>query len=506
MDFNRNFTGLYFWALIVLLLGVTVSCSDDEEEFVDSPSAPIYFSQDTVRFDTIFTDVGSATKELIIYNPNNKGVRLSSVRLGSKGSSGFRVNLDGQYNTQFNDVEIFHEDSIFCFIEVTVNPHDSDSPILITDSLLFTLSNGVTRRVLLEAYGQDVIRMRDVTITSDTTLVPTRPIVVLDSLVVDTGVTLTITEGTTLCFHKGAGLRVHGTLVCNGTPDKPIIMRGDRTDKLFTYLPYDRLDAQWEGIMLYPESHRNIFNYCDIHSGDYGIVAPNEKDKQKQYDYDEDSIAKYTITNCIIHNISTHALYLQRTKADIYNTQISNAGGNCVTVIGGTIRFYHCTVAQFYPWNGEHGAALMFTNVADKVPYPLHLIEFTNSIITGYADDEIFGSRMEDSDAAFNYRFVSSLINTVITDEEAVNFPGCQFEPRMKDLRDIKEDERPKNRASQFRLIDTEVYLYDFRLDTLSTARQIGNGSLIPEPCKYDLRGILRPTDRPDAGCYQFEE
>ena len=76
----------------------------------------------------------------------------------------------------------------------------------------------------------------------------------------------------------------------------------------------------------------------------------------------------------------------------------------------------------------------------------------------------------------------------------------------MKDLRDMKEDERPKNRASQFRLIDTEVYLYDFRLDTLSTARQIGNGSLIPEPCKYDLRGILRPTDRPDAGCYQFEE
>ena len=175
-------------------------------------------------------------------------------------------------------------------------------------------------------------------------------------------------------------------------------------------------------------------------------------------------------------------------------------------MIGGTTRFYHCTVAQFYPWNGEHGAALMFTNVADKVPYPLHLIEFTNSIITGYADDEIFGSRMEDSDAAFNYRFVSSLINTVITDEEAVNFPGCQFEPRMKDLRDMKEDERPKNRASQFRLIDTEVYLYDFRLDTLSTARQIGNGSLIPEPCKYDLRGILRPTDRPDAGCYQFEE
>ena len=499
------FTKLFAGVVAVLFMSAIVSCSDDDEEFVDSPSAHIYFSEDTVRFDTIFTDVGSATKELIIYNPNNKGVRLSSVRLGSGGSSGFRVNLDGQFNTQFNDVEIFHEDSIFCFIEVTINPHDSDSPILITDSLLFTQSNGVTRRVLLEAYGQDVIQMRDVTITSDTTLAPTRPIVVFDSLVVDTGATLTIAAGTTLCFHKGAGLRVHGTLVCNGTLEQPITMRGDRTDKLFPYLPYDRLDGQWDGIMLYPESHGNLFNYCNIHSGNYGILAPNEKDKEKSYDYDEDSIAKYTITNCIVHNVATDAIYLQRTKADIYNTQISNAGGNCVTIVGGTTRFYHCTVAQFYPWNAEHGAALLFTNHADKVPYPLHLIEFTNSIITGYADDELFGSRMEDSDAAFNYRFVNSLINTVITDEEAVDFPNCRFEPRMKELNDMKEDERPVNRAKQFRLIDTEIYQYDFRLDTLSTARSLGDGNLIPEQCRHDLRGILRPTDHPDAGCYQWE-
>ena len=505
MNFNDKLFAHFLATVIMLFAWMMVSCSDDDEEFVDSPSAHVYFSEDTVRFDTIFTDVGSATKELIIYNPNNKGVRLSSVRLGSGGISGFRVNLDGQFNTQFNDVEIFHEDSIFCFIEVTINPHDSDSPILITDSLLFTLSNGATRRVLLEAYGQDVIRMRDVTITSDTTLAPTRPIVVVDSLVIDTGATLTIAAGTMLCFHKGAGLRVHGTLVCNGTLEQPVTMRGDRTDKLFPYLPYDRLDGQWEGIWLYPESHNNIFNYCDIHSGNYGILAPNEKDKNKQSDYDEDELPKYTITNCIIHNVASDALFLQRTKADIYNSQISNAGGNCVTVVGGTTRFFHCTLAQFYPWNAEHGAALLFTNTMDDVPYPLHLIEFTNSIITGYADDELFGSRMEDSDAAFKYRFANSLINTVITDEEAVDFPGCRFEPDPKEFKDKKEEEQPINRATQFRLVDTDIYLYDFRLDTLSTARQLGDGSLTPENCRRDLRGNLRPTDHPDAGCYQWE-
>jgi hypothetical protein len=69
----------------------------------------------------------------------------------------------------------------------------------------------------------------------------------------------------------------------------------------------------------------------------------------------------------------------------------------------------------------------------------------------------------------------------------------------------MKEDERPVNRAKQFRLIDTEIYQYDFRLDTLSTARSLGDGNLIPQQCRHDLRGILRPTDHPDAGCYQWE-
>ena len=505
MNIYHRLSGFLISALFVLLAVAAISCSEDDETFTDSPSSPIYFSLDTLRFDTVFTDICSATKELIIYNPNNKGVRLSSVRFGSNGSSGFRINIDGQYNTQFNDVEIFHEDSIFCFVEVTVNPHDSDSPILITDSLLFTMSNGVTRKVILEAYGQDFICMRDVTIKADTTLTPTRPIVVYDSLVVAEGATLTISEGSVICFHKGAGLRVHGRLVCNGSLEHPITMRGDRTDKIFPYLPYDRLDGQWEGIFLHPESHNNVFNYCDIHSGNYGIAAPNEKDKKKLQDYDEDSIAKYTITNCIIHNVATYAIFLQRTKAEIYNSQISNAGNNCITVIGGTTRFYHCTVAQFYSGKAEHGEALLITNNADKVVYPLNLIEFTNCIITGYADDEILGSRKKDSDAAFNYRFVNSLINIVITDEEAVYFPNCRFEPKPKDIADLKEDERPKNRATQFRLVDTEIYLYDFRLDTLSTARQLGDGTLTPENCRYDLNGVLRPTDKPDAGCYQFE-
>lgn len=476
-----------------------LSCSEDEE-FTSASDAYIYFSRDTISFDTVFTDVGSATKEFTIYNPNKKGVRLSSVRLGSNGSSGFRINLDGQYNTQFSDVEVYHEDSLFCFVEVTVDPHDSDSPVMITDSLLFTLENGVVQKVILEAYGQDVIVMKDLIISNDTTFSPSRPIVVHDSLVVADSATLTINAGTVLCFHKYAGLHVHGSVKIEGTMENPVILRGDRTDKLFTYLPYDRLDAQWEGIVLFPESHDNVFNYCNIHGGNYGIVANGNTA----------AADKYTIRNSIIHNVAGDGLFLQNCVANISNTQISNAGGNCVTVIGGSTHFVHCTIAQFYPWNASHGSALYFANVYDETAYPLEIIEFDNCIITGNSSDEVYGSRMKDSDAAFNYLFYNSLVNTVITDDDEPYFINCVFDQEKNEHRqsssDTQSNEDETIRGANFRIIDTDVYYYDFRLDSLSAARGLGDGKLTPADCRYDLNGIQRPESNPDAGCYQYEK
>ena len=468
------------------------SCSDSEE-FVSSASTVITFSADTVSFDTVFTDVGSATKEFKIYNPNNKGVRFTSVRLGSNGSSGFRVNLDGQYNTQFTDVEIYHDDSLYCFVEVTVSPHDSDSPILITDSLLFSVEGGKTYKVMLQAWGQDVYILQGKTYEESDTLRSVRPIVVLDSLVVGKGATLVIDEGTTLCFHKGAGLAVHGTLRCNGTQEKPVVMRGDRTDKLFPYLPYDRLDAQWEGVYLHPESYDNSFIHCDIHGGNYGIIAATAEPEQM----------KCSIKSSKINSVYTYGLYLQNAKADIVNSQISNGKSGCVTVIGGYTTFTHCTVAQF---SSGTGPALQFANVADKVEYPLQLIEFRNSIITGYANDEIYGTRNFDSDAAFNYMFRNCLVNTKITDEEAEFFPNCIFDSEDKNKdKDREEDEKVPVREGNFIVISTYAMYYDFHLDSLSVARHLGNHDFITPDCEADLDGKIRPERAPDAGCYQSE-
>ena len=48
-----------------------------------------------------------------------------------------------------------------------------------------------------------------------------------------------------------------------------------------------------------------------------------------------------------------------------------------------------------------------------------------------------------------------------------------------------------------------EYVYYDFRLDSLSPARGIGD-SIIALPYPTDRNGVSRALMRPDAGCYQY--
>ena len=91
---------LAFLSLIVLL----VSCRKDS--FTSSPDARVAISADTLKFDTVFTTVGSTTKQLKVYNPNNKRIVLSSIRLARGTSSNFRLNIDGVPTRDATDVEI----------------------------------------------------------------------------------------------------------------------------------------------------------------------------------------------------------------------------------------------------------------------------------------------------------------------------------------------------------------------------------------------------------------
>lgn len=483
---------LQYGIILFFTLMLAVGCKDQSDKFTTSPGSILHFSADSIRFDTVFTTIGSSTKRFMIYNRNNEGLRIANVSFRSGGTSGFRLNLDGQYGTTFADTEILAGDSLFCFVEVTVDPQDNDSPMLIEDQIIFTLESGVSQAVSLQAWGQDFILLKDHKVTADETLTANRPYLIRGSLTVDSLAELTIEAGATLYFHAGSLIDCYGSIYADGT-DAPITLRGDRTDRILPYMPYDRLDNQWLGIVLYQQSHDNYFNNVDIHGGSYGIIATDTASNE----------IKLELYNSVIHNVGGNGLHLTNCLATVANTQISNCRGNCVELFGGRYRFTFCTIAQFCPWTAERGNAFVFYNALvspedGKTYYqPLDMLDVTNCLVTGYASDEVYGTPLEPTETltpVFNFQFQNCLLTTKLSEGYEQYFKNC-----------VLTEEGADNKTN-FRTFDTYNYIYDFRLTETSPARNIGtaaDGILDEYPA--DRFGIERNASTVDAGCYQFQ-
>ena len=471
--------------ILLALLTLCIAACEKDDKFTTSKDAVLSFSADTLQFDTVFTTIGSSTKRFTVYNENKENLRIANVTFASGGQTGFRLNLDGQYGTSFSDVELSGSDSLFCFVEVTVNPQDKDNPVLINDQIMFTLESGLRQVVTLLAYGQDVIILKDHSVSADATFTARRPYLIYRTLTIGPDATLTLEPGTSLYFHADGNILCQGRIHADGTQGT-ITFRGDRLDRMFAYLPYDRLDNQWLGITLTESSHDNYFCNVDIHSGNYGIAA---------YGTSTDE-TKLTLHNTVIHNIGGNGLQLTGCKAVVSNTQISNCRGNCVDILGGDNTFAFCTIAQFCPWVSERGKALYFTNARTDVNngnlqyVPLDALNITNSLITGYGSDEIIWQPVENyTNPVFNFRFTNCLAGTAVSPGYEGNFINCVC--LITDA---------------FRTLDTENFIYDFRLTDTSPARGIGTAADgILDHYPTDRLGVWRNPASIDVGCHQFQ-
>lgn len=481
---------LTVWSLLTTCW-LTVSC-DDSDDFTADAGSVLSFSTDTINFDTVISTIGSATKQMRVFNRNEKGLRIVSARLKHGADSRFRVNIDGEFLRPETDatvvgLEVAGKDSLFVFAEVTMDARGQDEPFTATDSIIFRLESGVEQHVVLKAVGQDAYMWRAKEFVADTTLTAGRPFVVYDSLVVASGVTLTLTEGVKLYFHTDAELRVHGRVEATGTLAHPVVFRGDRTDRLFDYLPYDNTPSRWGGIRIYPESEGNSFVHTDIHSTSFGLRVDSARlGGERLY-----------MANSVVHNNGGNGLTLLHCKARFVNTQISNAEADCVYLAGGDVLFAHCTLAQFYPFqttNGR-GAALRFTDNRLGYDYPMVQAGFYNCIITGYGADVLYGEWNSEGGEEPNFLFMNCLIKTPEPEGGRVSFVDVVFEDDKKE--ELSVDEK-------FRLFDTRRFLYDFRLTEVSPARNIGNEQVALEyPLDFD--GINRTEDEgPDAGCFEY--
>ncbi len=260
-------------------------------------------------------------------------------------------------------------------------------------------------------------------------------------------------------------------------------MRGDRTDRMFDYLPYDRVSGQWQGIHLYSSSTQNSISYADIHSTMDGIVCDSAA---------FDSITpRLSLANVTIHNCKGVGLAAYNSNVTLVNCQITNTLDDCVAIYGGRAAMAYCTLAQFYPFEGDRGVALRFSSKRGETDYPLHFFECYNTLVTGYADDEVMGEA-GDSLVTFSYYFANCILRTpAITDSaQLVNFSNVVFEQANDSVQG----------ADHFYNIDADNQYYDFHLDSVSTA--IGRAVVI-EGCGIDRDGKERGS-LPDIGCYQY--
>jgi hypothetical protein len=433
---------LYF--LIFLLV---VACKDDDS-FSASSSLKLSFTVDTLKLDTVFSRTPSSTYSFWVHNRNNDGIRLQSIRLKRGNQSGYRVNVDGIYldnanGAQTNNVEIRKKDSILVFVELTAPEVYRETPTLVEDDLLFLLESGAEQKVLLQAWAWDAIKLYSPVIGEDSVIDSRVPYIIYGDMTVKEGVTLTI-RNTSFYFHESSGLEVYGSLNTENC-----LMRGDRLDRMFSYLPYDRICGQWKGIHFYASSTANKLIDTEIRNPEYGIIC--------------DSAAigdayRLRMLRCVVHNCKGVGVELNKAYALLENCQLTNTLGDCLSISGGNAEIQYCTIAQFYPFSANRGVALYLTNQYSS----LERFICEGSIITGYEEDVVMGVQKGD-DTAFNYSFNNCLLRTPKVDD-AEHYNDIIWESINDSIQGTKH----------FVTIDEENLYYDFHLVPESPAVGLG--------------------------------
>ncbi len=473
-------------ALILILLFLTslfFSCKKDK--LITDPSAKLDFSQDSVLFDTLFTTIGSTTKYFRVYNNNDQKILISNIRLARGQSSPYRFNADGLYGTSVNDIEIDAHDSIFVFIEVTVDPTNVNNPLVIRDSLLFE-TNGNIQDVDLEAWGQDayfhlpadkIVLSGGVLyygIDSMGTWPADKPHVVYGYTVVDSSNTLNIDPGVNVYFHNNGGIWVYrfGTIKVNGTYTQPVTFQGDRLEPEYQDEP-----GQWDRIWINEGSTQNEINYAIIKNGFIGI--------EHQVIMSIVDPMKLKINNTIIQNMSGWGIFTGHGNIEGFNNVVVNCGKNVMALTqGGKYKFYHCTFANYYN-KEERQDAVLFMNNYDAVNGTLAFDTtsyFGNCIFDGANTEEV-GFDTSATANAFNVLFENCMLKT------SYNLNNSHFINCLQ------------NQPAAFK----NPGAYDFKINSNSAAKDAGKPSLgIAFP--VDLDNKARNVDMaPDIGAYEFQ-
>jgi hypothetical protein len=449
--------------------------SCEKDNYITNGNAKLSFSLDTLMFDTIFTTIGSTTQSFRVINPNNQSILVSSIKLAGGDKSPYRLNIDGEMKNLVSDVVIPSHDSIYIFVELTVDPNGVNQPMVVKDSVLF-MTNNQLQDVNLMAWGQDFVPIKGEVINTSTWTAE-KPYLIYDYAWIDSSQVLTIEPGARIYFHKQAGLYGKGAIIARGTPEKPITFMGDRLEKLYEDVP-----DQWHGILLFPNETQSIFENVEIKNANIGLQVGT---------IEYEGPANVKLHNVKIEHMSWAGIFALKSNIEATNTLVADCGYYCVALlVGGSYEFTHCTVSNY--WGGYSNRkthSVVLSNLlwieGENTLYIGDLVKanWNNSIIWGNLNSEIEFGKSEK--CAFNFRFDHCLL-------------------KLADSVDVSNSDHfislTKNIDPKFDSIE----VYNYVPDSLSPVRDIG-ARIYGEKVPLDLNQVSRLSDAaPDLGAYEY--
>ena len=411
---------------LLIVIGLTKAC-DYDLSFSPAQTQYIGFSSDTVYLDTVFTSIGSSTYNLRIYNQADHNIKIGSIRLGQGSDSQFRLNVDGMHGQDFNDIEILANDSVFVFIETTVDIKDyavTASEFLYNDQLLVDEQSVELITLVKDAiflypkrefgfkemiplgtdeegnvFGIEGFYLED----SELVFTNERPYVIYGYAGVPSEKRVLFEAGARIHFHDNSGLiaaessSVHVLGEQSADPEiqeGEVIFEGDRLEPFFENIP-----GQWGAIWLTAGSTNHIFRHTTIKNASVGILM----------DYnDETENPTLVLEQTQIHNSSAVGLWAKTGHVRAVNSIFGNAGnasffGN----IGGSYEFTHCTFANYWNRSFRSTPAVILNDYApisqtEDFIMPLEKAVFANCIIDGNQTVEFGVEQKGDQELSFS--------------------------------------------------------------------------------------------------------
>ncbi|MBK7943822.1 MAG: hypothetical protein IPJ85_00285 [Flavobacteriales bacterium] len=494
-----------FYLFAIILLAAT-ACRK-ESRLTDDP-VTLEFSEEEVLFDTVFAlspPIGTITKRFRVRNPSGSAVRVD-IELEGGSPSPFRINVDGSPGLSFNDVEILGGDSIYVFVEATLDQSGQSTPLIHEDHIRF-VNSGNEQRMKLLAWGQDAHYFRPnryipglprfsiiagvddqgSTICETVTWPNDKPYVIYGYAVVDSCSALIIEPGVRVHVHGGCGLWIYrwGKLRAEGTVESPITFQSDRLEALYAELP-----GQWDRIWINdgPGGGDHELKNVVIKNALVGLQCetwPGLPDA-------ETSQAWMNLQNVRIRNCSAAGILSRNYRIRATNLLVGDCGQFALALTGGgQYQLDHVTVANFWSYGIRNDPSFVMTNTYAAINNTLQVRDIDeswlrNSIIHGANGNEF---KLDfNSLATPNLRFQRTLFRT---DQSTTG----DFFPEQESIF--------RNQNPGFR----DVSARDFRLTSSSFAVNRGSGALIPfNPLAgIDMDGVFRTDGQPDLGCYEFQ-